>query len=97
MTLKVLTVLAGASVGGAETLFVSLTTALARAGLDVRSVLKPNSGREAALSAQRVQYHTAPFRSLLDFSTGAVLRRSVRTSSLPIGGAAFRTRRLSNW
>ena len=76
MTLKVLTVLAGASVGGAETFFVSLTTALAGAGLDMRSVLKPNRDREAALSAARVQYHTAPFRSLLDFSTGAVLRRT---------------------
>jgi glycosyltransferase involved in cell wall biosynthesis len=76
MALKVLTVLAGASVGGAETFFVSLTTALARAGLDVRSVLKPNRNREAALSAARVQYHTAPFRSLLDFSTETVLRRT---------------------
>lgn len=76
MTLKVLTVLAGASVGGAETFFVSLTTALARAGLDVRSVLKPNRDREAALTGQGVTYRTAPFGSLLDFSTGAVLRRT---------------------
>jgi glycosyltransferase involved in cell wall biosynthesis len=76
MTLKVLTVLAGASVGGAETFFVSLTTALARAGLDMRSVLKPNPGREAALSAARVPYHTAPFRSVLDLTTGRVLRRA---------------------
>jgi glycosyltransferase involved in cell wall biosynthesis len=78
MTLKVLTVLAGASVGGAETFFVSLTTALARARLDVRSVLKPNRDREAALSAERVPYRTAPFRSVLDFSTGSVLRRTVK-------------------
>jgi len=75
MALKVLTVLAGASVGGAETFFVSLTTALARAGLDMRSVLKPNPGREAALSAARVPYRTAPFRSVLDFATGPALRQ----------------------
>ncbi len=32
MALKILTVMAGASVGGAETFFVSLTTALAAPG-----------------------------------------------------------------
>jgi glycosyltransferase involved in cell wall biosynthesis len=77
MTLKVLTVLAGASVGGAETFFVSLTCALAKAGLDVRSVLKRNAGREAALLGQGVTFDTAPFGSFLDFSTGGVLRRTI--------------------
>src|SRR5262245_20517607 len=75
MTLKVLTVLAGAAVGGAERFFVSLTWALARAGLEVRSVLKPNRDREAALAGQGVSYDTAPFDSFFDFSTRAVLRR----------------------
>ena len=78
MTLKVLTVLAGASVGGAETFFVSLTRALKKAGLDVRSVLKTNSDREAALAAEGVGYKTAPFGSLLDFSTAGVLRQMAR-------------------
>jgi len=77
MALKVLTVLAGASVGGAETFFVSLTCALAKAGLDVRSVLKPNAGREAWLARQAVRFDTAPFGSFLDFSTGGVLRRTI--------------------
>src|SRR5262245_5097310 len=75
MALKVLTVLAGAVVGGAETFFVSLTCALARAGLEVRSVLKPNRDREAALARQGVSYDTAPFDSFFDFSTRAMLRR----------------------
>ena len=75
MTPKILTVLAGAPVGGAETFFVSLTRALARAGLSVRSVLKPNGDREAALAEAGVPYKTAPFGSLLDFSTASVLRR----------------------
>ena len=75
MTLKILTVLAGAPVGGAETFFVSLTTALARAGLDVRSVLKANEAREASLAGQGILYDTAPFGSLLDFSTASTLRR----------------------
>jgi glycosyltransferase involved in cell wall biosynthesis len=75
MALKVLTVLAGAPVGGAETFFVSLTSALAKAGLEMRSVLKPNGDREAALAGQGIPYVTAPFRALLDFSTARVLRR----------------------
>ena len=40
MNLRVITVLAGAKVGGAETFFTTLSAALARAGLNVRSVLK---------------------------------------------------------
>ena len=76
MTLKILTVLAGASAGGAETFFVSLTCALARAGLDVRSVLKPNPEREAALAKEGILYAKAPFGSVLDFSTARVLRRT---------------------
>ena len=76
MALKILTVMAGASVGGAETFFVSLTTALARAGLLVRSVLKPNALRERALKEAGIAYDTAPFRTPFDFSTRGVLRRS---------------------
>jgi glycosyltransferase involved in cell wall biosynthesis len=75
MTLKILTVLAGAPVGGAERFFVSLTCALKKTGLDIRSVLKPNEDRETALAQQGILYDTAPFGSLLDFSTTRVLRR----------------------
>src|ERR1051326_782130 len=77
MALKILTMLAGASVGGAETFFVSLTLALARAGLDVRSVLKPNALRQEALSRTGLRYETAAFRSVLDFTTARVLERTV--------------------
>ncbi len=75
MAPKILTVLAGASVGGAETFFVSLTAALAHAGLEVHAVLKPNPTREAALTQTGVPFDTAPFRSVLDFTTRGVLRR----------------------
>ncbi|HXJ00272.1 MAG TPA: glycosyltransferase [Micropepsaceae bacterium] len=75
MTLKVLTVLAGASVGGAETFFVSLTLALARNGIGVRSVLKPNAQREEALRQAGIAYETAPFGTWLDFASKGVLRR----------------------
>jgi len=75
MTLKILTVLAGASVGGAETFFTTLTAALARAGLDVRSVLKANALREAALAQAGIGFEMAPFRIPLDFTTRRILRK----------------------
>jgi glycosyltransferase involved in cell wall biosynthesis len=75
MTLRILTVLAGARVGGAETFFVSLTCALRKAGLEVRSVLKPNEERERALRAAGIMFATASFRSLFDLSTERAVRR----------------------
>jgi glycosyltransferase involved in cell wall biosynthesis len=75
MVLKILTVLAGASVGGAETFFVSLTLALARAGAGVYSVLKPNTLREKLLTQACIPYDTAPFWTPLDFSSTRALRR----------------------
>ena len=75
MTLRILTVLAGASVGGAETFFVSLTmragTSRTRCALGAQT----ERDREAALAGQGILFDLAPFGSLLDFSTGAVLRR----------------------
>jgi glycosyltransferase involved in cell wall biosynthesis len=77
MSLKVLTALAGAPVGGAEAFFVALTRAFARAGLKTHAVLRPNTAREAALSAAAVPFNTAPFGGLLDFSTRRVLRTRI--------------------
>jgi len=76
MNLKVMTVLAGAPVGGAETFFTSLSTAFLQAGFDVRSVLKANSGREMALDHSGIGYATAPFSAPLDWTTSGVIRRN---------------------
>lgn len=62
--------------GGAETFFVTLTLALSRAGLGVRSVLKTSAMREGALQAGGVAYETAPFRSRVDFTTARILRET---------------------
>jgi glycosyltransferase involved in cell wall biosynthesis len=80
MALKILTVLAGASVGGAETFFVSLTRALARAGADVRSVLKPNVLREEALKQAGIAYDTVPFDGFFDFTTKNAVRRAAQVA-----------------
>ena len=94
MPLKILTVMAGASVGGAETFFVTLTLALSRAGLDVRSVLKPNAMRERALHEGGIAYETASFRSPIDFTTARKLRR-VSQSFRPDIALAFAGRAAS--
>lgn len=60
--------------GGAETFFVTLTLALARAGLDIRSVLKPSAMRERALRESGIACETASFRSPIDFTTARKLR-----------------------
>src|SRR5579872_5484523 len=74
MNPKVVTVLAGAPVGGAETFFVSLSSALAQSGLQLRSVLKPNSGRETALRHAGIEFVTAPFSAPFDWRTKRVIR-----------------------
>jgi glycosyltransferase involved in cell wall biosynthesis len=79
MALKILTVLAGADVGGAETFFVTLTIALARAGLEVRSVLKPNAAREQALQEAGIPYRTAKFRTPIDITTARILREAAES------------------
>jgi glycosyltransferase involved in cell wall biosynthesis len=76
MNLKVMTVLAGAPFGGAETFFTSLSTAFAQAGFEVRSVLKPNPGRETALDQSGIKYATAPFSTPFDWTTRGVIRRN---------------------
>ena len=87
MALKILTTMAGAAVGGAETFFVTLTTALKRAGLEVRSVLKPNEGRNTALREAGIPYETAPFATPIDFTTRAILRRAANEADVVLAFA----------
>ncbi len=75
MTLRIVTALAGAKVGGAEAFFVTLTAALARAGVSVHAILKPNAQRQDALTLAGVEHSLAPFGKFLDFETGRVFRR----------------------
>ena len=75
MPLRVLTVMAGAPYGGAETFFVTLSTALARAGLDIHAVLRPSVSREASLKEGGVPYDTLPFNRWFDMRTRTGLKR----------------------
>lgn len=75
--MRILSILAGAANGGAETFFVTLARALAEAGEESRAVIRPNPARRADLEAGGVPVSEAPFGSWLDFRTGPALRRAV--------------------
>ncbi|MGH6873016.1 MAG: glycosyltransferase [Rhizomicrobium sp.] len=79
MSLRVMTVAAGAEFGGSETFFVSLTLALKRAGVDVRAAMKPFPIREQAFDAAGIPATAAPFfYPPLDFYTPWRIRRAAR-------------------
>lgn len=79
MSLRVMTTAAGAEFGGSETFFVSLTLALARAGVDVHAAMKAFPIREEAFRAAGIPYVRAPFfYPPLDFWTPYVIRRHAR-------------------
>ncbi|HEY2071538.1 MAG TPA: glycosyltransferase [Rhizomicrobium sp.] len=61
MPLRVLTVAAGAEFGGSETFFVSLSLALARAGVTLRAAMKPFPIREEAFRAAGIPTLGVPF------------------------------------
>ncbi|AFX98993.1 glycosyl transferases group 1 family protein [Candidatus Endolissoclinum faulkneri L2] len=67
--MRILSIIAGAVNGGAETFFVNITSALAEAGEQCRAVIRPNQHRRAALEAAGVWVSEAPFCSCMDFYT----------------------------
>lgn len=75
--MRVMQILAGAPQGGAETFFVSLVSALHRAGIAQRAVIRANPARADALRAGGVAPVELPFGRWLDFTTGRALRREV--------------------
>lgn len=76
--LRVLQVMAGARQGGAETYFVNMVTALARAGVRQQAVIRGHSAREEALEAAGVPVTTARFGGMLDLVTRFRLQQALR-------------------
>lgn len=66
---RVVTVCGASALGGSETFFVTLTLGLKRAGANVRSVLKGNDIREAALREAGVPFSVLPFFRRFDWLT----------------------------
>lgn len=76
--LRLLNVLAGAPVGGAETFFVTMTKAFQAAGVEQRAVIRENPDRAAQLRAADVEVDEARFGSLFDVRTEFKLDKIVR-------------------
>ena len=74
---KVLQVMAGAAVGGAEEFFMRLVPALARAEVEQRVAIRSHDAREAFFKSTGIQTVTARFGGMLDFSTRGIVRREV--------------------
>lgn len=74
-SLKVITVCGASALGGSETFFVTLTQGLARAGANIRSVLKHNTIREHALCDAGIPFDVLPFFRRFDWITARKFRR----------------------
>jgi glycosyltransferase involved in cell wall biosynthesis len=72
--LRVFQIMAGAPAGGAETYFVDMVTALARAGLDQRVAIRREPQRAATLASAGLNVSQMRFGGLLDWTTRGALR-----------------------
>jgi glycosyltransferase involved in cell wall biosynthesis len=70
--------LGAAGNGGAETYFVSLAGAFARAEMAQAAAIRAHGGREAALAALGVATKTLPFANPLDFTTAPTIAALAR-------------------
>lgn len=75
--MRVMQVMAGASVGGAEAFFERLVLALHDAGLDQRAVIRRDAARAARLHEGGVAVRELAFGGALDLATGPALRREI--------------------
>ncbi len=75
--MRLLQVMAGAKVGGAETFFVRLAVALQKRDLTQRVVMRPHAGRARELAAGGVETVEVPFPGILKLATRAALRREI--------------------
>lgn len=85
---RVLQALAGAAHGGAEAFFVRLALALARAGLEQKIVLRPDTARVERFRAAGIEPVELPFGGPFDIRTRPAFARTI---------AAFRPRIVVTW
>lgn len=75
--MKLLQVIGGGDVGGAETFFVRLALAFRRAGLDQRLVMRANDARERRLRDGGLEPVIAPFGGALDRRTASAVAAEI--------------------
>lgn len=76
--MKLVHTLGSAADGGAETYFVELVGAFARAGFDQAAAIRPHARREAALTAMGVKVSLQLFSKPFDFATAPAIEALVR-------------------
>lgn len=74
--MRILHVMAGAAVGGAENAFAELVAAQHKAGFDVHAVCRP-SRRNEGMKKQGVRLTELPFGGIFDFKTKPALKRLI--------------------
>lgn len=75
--MKIMQAMAGAEFGGAEAFFVRLATALQRAGVEQRVVIRENPARAQLLRAGDVDPVQLPFGGRFDFKTSRAFKREI--------------------
>jgi glycosyltransferase involved in cell wall biosynthesis len=75
--MRVLQVMSGAKVGGAELFFVDLVSALHRAGLQQQVVIRGNEARARQLREVGLEPVELPFKRFFDFTTRGGLKRCI--------------------
>jgi hypothetical protein len=76
--MRILQAMAGAQYGGAEAFFTRLVTALHRAGLEQRILIRPNEAREKALAAHGIEPVKVAFGGAWDFQSRRAFQREIR-------------------
>ena len=76
--IRVLHLMAGGAIGGAERFFERCVRALGRSGLDQHAVIRPHPARMRLLAEAGVGFSPARFGGPLDWRTPLALRREVR-------------------
>ena len=79
--MRVLHLMAGANVGGAETFFGRLVVALQKTAIEQKLIIRPELVREKILKERSIEYATSPFGGWFDFVTSQKLKQEIRLYS----------------
>ncbi|MEE2655945.1 MAG: glycosyltransferase [Pseudomonadota bacterium] len=79
--MRVLHLMAGAKVGGAETFFSRLIIGLEKSDIEQRVILRPSTPRETMFKKSSVEFCTARFGNVLDFETRRRLKQELDSFS----------------
>ena len=79
--MRVLHLMAGAKVGGAETFFSRLVIGLEKTDIDQRVILRSSTPREKMFKKSSVEFRTARFGGVLDFGTRRRLKQELESFS----------------